>query len=259
MAKTKTKKKGKTHEAEDLAEWAEAQGLESRKDENGVTTVVVPIVTDKDGKRGKDSPDLGGAILFPTDVQPHLVCARPKKNQQLQAEHGVTFRRVGDDCHVYATDRKLAFRLVLEGDGQFVPPAGAVVPRKAMQLVARAEAELVSIWFGKGKVRIRADGEQHDFRLIDVLPFPGDESEAFVGAEAAARRVNNCRISGSQLARLQKALGAEWLELVQPRRGMVIAVPGGAADADAVAAGDRLGALTLWSSIEDEKPEGEGK
>jgi hypothetical protein len=189
------------------------------------------------GPKAKD-PDLGEALDFPTDFHPHLCVAKRKKDQAPQAEHGVSFRRVGADAHVYATNMLLGVRLVLTGQGEFVPPAGAVVPAKAMRLVAQAEDEIARLWFGKGKVRIRVDGEQHEFRLIDVLPFPGDESEQFSGIEAAAHRVNDCRVNAAQLARVQKALGVEFVELVQKGRGAVLVVPEGRV-------GDRAGALAL--------------
>lgn len=185
------------------------------------------------------------SILFPTELQPHLCCRRRKKSEAPQAEHGVTFRRVGGDCHVYAYDGLVAVRVVLKGDGQHVPPAGCVVPAKAFRAIADAEGETAAIAFKGGQVRVTIDGDEHKFRVLDVLPFGGDESELFEGEASATRKVVGCSLNAKALARLQRALACEYVELSQPRRGKVIVTPG------SVAGAERVGVMALWSSVEE--------
>lgn len=185
-----------------------------------------------------------GAIHFPTDLQPHLCCRRRKKSETPQADHGVTFRRVGDDCHVYAFDGVVAMRVVLQGDGENVPPAGCVVPAKAFRVIAEADGDMAAIAFNGGQVRVTVDGDEHKFRVLDVLPFGGDESEMFSGEATASRKVVGCSMNAKALARLQRALACEYVELLPPKRGRVIVQPGSAEGVE------RVGVMALWSAVE---------
>lgn len=221
----------KKQKGETIEDFAEREGLQVEHPANGVKTVVVPIVS--------------GSIQFPTDLQPHLCCRRRKKSEAPQADHGVTFRRVGNDCHVYAYDGVVAMRVVLEGEADNVPPAGCVVPSKAFRVIAEADGELAAIAFKGGQVRITVDGDEHKFRVLDVLPFGGDESELFAGEANASRKVSGCSMNAKALARLQRALACEYVELLQPKRGRVIVQPGSAEGVK------RVGVMALWTSVED--------
>lgn len=183
------------------------------------------------------------SILWPVFLQPHLLVARAKKGAPPQSEHGVSFRRVDDDVHVYATDGVMAMRVVLEGDAEAIPVGGAVVPAKAFRLLTQASGEHAAIRFSNGRVIVQVDGELHDFALIDVLPFPGDHSATFAAPESAAKRVTSARFSAGRLLRLQKALGVEWIELRQVSRGMALVLPEGEICAS-------MGALAFWSSVD---------
>lgn len=216
---------------EDLDAFADGLGLDVKTAANGVKTVAVPIES--------------GSIQFPTDARMHLLCAKLKKDQAPLAEHGVSFHRVGEDCHVFASDGKSGMRLILVGEGENVPERGAVAPRRAIETACKSEEELVGIAFAKGKIHVTSGSERHSFRLIEVLPFPDEGRQAFDGATTAAKSIRGCLINASQLARVQKALGADYVELRQPRRGMVLALP------PAPNEGVRVGALALWSSIEE--------
>jgi hypothetical protein len=191
--------------------------------------------------------ELGDPILIDTALQLHLVVAKKKQKELPQAEHGINFRRVGKDCHVYASDAKSAVRVVLFGDGRLVPANGCVIPAKAAKLIASADDDHAALWFHKGRVLIRVDGDSHEFRMIDVLPFAGEVGalDVFAMADSAPRRVANCRINAAQLARVQKALAVEWVELAQARKGSLLVMPEGDADSP------KLGALALFNAIEE--------
>lgn len=199
---------------------------------------------EQDPAEAKLRAQLGAPIMWDTSLRLDLVVAKRKKDQLPQSEHGVSFRRVGRDCHVIANDGKAAVRVVLAGDGHLVPEQGCVVTRKAMLAMVGAEDEQAMLWFTKGRVRIVVDGGTHQFRLLDVLPFQDGADKDFDSARGAAPRVQNCRINAAQLVRIQKALAVEWIELTQPRKGIVMVLPTGDV-------GHKLGALSLYSSSEE--------
>jgi len=186
----------------------------------------------------------GAPILFPTDLQMHRVCAKRAKKEPPTAMNGITFRRVDGDAVAYAMNGTIAMRVVLEGDAELVPEAGAILPAKAAKLISEAEQDTAALWFiDGGKARIAVDGELHEFRLIDALAFAGED--VFAGHETAKPALRRLNGDATNLVKLQKAMGAEAIEVAQAERGAVFVVPLDKAGIQPV------GKMVLFNSIED--------
>jgi hypothetical protein len=187
----------------------------------------------------------GPPIWLRTALELHLLCAKREKDKPTEPVHGVIFRRLNDDdAVVYATNNRSAVRLLLPNDASLVPELGAVVPAKAMKLIAAAEDENAAFWFADGRVRIAVDGEIHEFRLLKVDAL--DCEPVFLGATGSVLRTTGFAVPADQLASIQKAMACEWVALRQPRKGVVAVLPDGNAD------GLLVGVQTLVTSLEDE-------
>jgi len=187
----------------------------------------------------------GAPILFPTDLQPHRVCAKKAKKDKPTAMHGVTFRRSGSDVVACAMNGRAAIRVVLHGDAELVPETGAVIPAKAAKMIAGATDELAAMWFANGRVRIAADGEIHEFRLLDALAF--DAEATFAASNRAPRSLRGVVADAGQLAKLQRAMACEYVELRDGGKGSVFVLPG-----DNPAGAERIGMLVLEDRSGDE-------
>ena len=100
-----------------------------------------------------------------------------------------------------------------------------------------------ALWFTDGKARIAVDGELHEFRLIDALAFAGEA--VFTGHETARPSLRRMNGDATNLVKLQKAMGAEVIEVAQAERGAVFVMPLDKAGIQPV------GKMVLFNSIED--------
>lgn len=186
----------------------------------------------------------GAPIFIPTDLQPHRLCRKKAKNEKWTAMHGMTFRRDGEDVVAIAMNGRAGVLIRLEGDAELVPETGAVVPAKALKLIAAATDEMAALWFSNGRARIAVDGEIHEFRLVDALAF--DSGSNFEGASRAPRSLRGVVADAGQLAKLQRAMACEYVELRDGGKGAVFVLPG-----DSPAGAERIGLLTLEHDRED--------
>lgn len=186
----------------------------------------------------------GAPIFIPTDLQPHRLCQKKAKNEKWTAMHGMTFRRSGDDVVAYAMNGRAGIRILLEGDAELVPETGAVVPAKALKLIAAATDDMAALWFSNGRARIAVDGEIHEFRLLDALAFNAEAS--FAGAAKGSRSLRSVVADAGQLAKLQRAMACEYVELRDGGKGSVFVLPG-----DSPAGAERVGLLVLEHDREE--------
>lgn len=164
---------------------------------------------------------LGPPLSWPTQYKPHLVARKKKAKEELRAEHGVSFQRDGGDCVVEATNGIAWVRIRLKHEGDEAP-VRAIVPAKAMRLLAQAEAEMAALWFHGVKVTIVVDDEIHEFRCIaPELPFPTPELDA----RAGGRVVTDLQANMEQLHLVQQALAANFLAVRSLNKGAIALLP----------------------------------
>lgn len=167
--------------------------------------------------------ELGPPLYWPTQYKPHLVARKKKAKEEMRAEHGVSFARDGDDCLVEATNQIAWIRIRLGHEGEQAP-AKAIVPAKAMRLLAQAESEMAALWFHGQKVAIVVDDEIHEFRCIPPeLPFPTPELDA----RTAGRVITDLHANAEQLHLVQQALAANFLSVRSISKGVVALLPDG--------------------------------
>jgi hypothetical protein len=167
--------------------------------------------------------ELGPPLSWPTQFRPHLVARKKKAKESLRAEHGVSFSRDGADCVVEATNQIACVRIRLKGEGEQAPTR-AIVPAKAMRLLAQAESEMAAIWFHGVKVAIVVEDEIHEFRCIPPeLPFPTPELDA----RTAGRVITDLQANAEQLWLVQQALAANFLSVRSLKKGAVALLPDG--------------------------------
>lgn len=167
--------------------------------------------------------ELGDGLHFPTNLRPHLVCAKRKKDENPIAEHGVTFRRAGADCLVEAGNRIACVSILLDGQGEDGPHL-AVVPAEAMEIIAGAEDELATLWFADCKVHILVDQAVHEFFVLQPdLPM----FEQLRDTDARQRMVAGVALDATQLVRIQKALGTEMVALRHHSKNVLSVYPDG--------------------------------
>jgi hypothetical protein len=168
--------------------------------------------------------ELGPPLYWPTEFKPHLVARKKKAKEEVRAEHGVSFQRDGGDCIVEATNGIAWVRIRLKGEGEHAP-SRAIVPAKAMRLLAQAEAEMAALWFHGVKVAIVVDDEIHEFRCIPPeLPFPSPELDS----RASGRVLTDFQANAEQLHLVQQALAANFLSVRSLKKGAVALLPDGA-------------------------------
>ena len=187
--------------------------------------------------------ELGPGLSWPTRFRPHLVAAKKKAKETLRAEHGVSFRRDGEDCVVEATNSIAMVRIRLRHEGE-PAPTRAVVPAKAMKLLAAAENESATLWFHGTKVTIVVDDEIHEFRCIPPdLPFPTPDLADIGGAA-----LSGVHLDAEHLLNIQRALAGVSLAFRAVRRGTIALLP------DGMKQTDEVGFLQLWNDTEREEP-----
>jgi hypothetical protein len=171
--------------------------------------------------------DLGVGLWVPRQFRPHLVAARRSAKEKLADKHGVSFRRVGDDCLVEATNGVASISILLEGEGERAPAVRTVIPARAMKLISAAAAEeidLAEVWFRGTRVIVRVGDEYHTFRVIQPdLPFPG---ENLLAAKTGPSVYDLC-IDATLLLQVQKALGAPTVGIHRAGKGHVAIFPEG--------------------------------
>lgn len=187
--------------------------------------------------------ELGPGLTWPTKFRPHLVCAKKKAKETLRAEHGVSFRRDGDDCVIEATNGVALVRIRLRHEGE-PAPTRAVVPAKAMKLLSAAEDESATLWFHGTKVTIVVDEEIHEFRCIPPdLPFPTPDLADIGGAA-----LSGVHLDAEHLLNIQRALAGVSLAMRAVRRGTIALLP------DGMKQTDEVGFLQLWNDTERDEP-----
>jgi len=166
--------------------------------------------------------ELGHPLMWPTKYRPHL-CARKKtKKEQLLPIHGVAFKRDGDHCMVHASNNRALVRIRLPHQGVYAP-SQAIVPVKAMRMLAAATDEEACLWFSGTKVSILVDDELHQYRCIDPeLPFPSPELD-----RKATGTVSRVTVNATYLEQIQEALAATCLEVRFPNEHMISLIPEG--------------------------------
>lgn len=185
---------------------------------------------------------MGSGISFPTNLRPHLVCAKARKGDKLHAEHGVTFRRDGGDCLVEAGNQIAFVSLLLEGEGEEAPHL-AIVPREAMEIIAGADDEMATLWFRDCKVWVLVDQAVHEFFVLQPdLPMGGESLRA---TDLRQKNLRGPQLNAAELAKIQKALACESMAMRWHSRAVVSLYP------DGVEQSPHRGFLALWGSTED--------
>lgn len=192
-------------------------------------------VTDGAGRAatidGDDLEALANAstILVPTWFQPHLcVTKRSKDDKEARREHGVTFRKVAGGVVMEAQNRIVTVSILLSGKtGLHV--SEVTVPAALMALVAEAAAadiDMAQLMFIGHRVRATIGNSTHEYPLIQAdLPFPGQNVRELGFGKSGSSFAP--RIDALQLAKVQRALNANQLELRRVNRGLVALLPDG--------------------------------
>lgn len=168
--------------------------------------------------------EIGPGMSVPTEFRPHLCAVRLGKSDKEQPHHGVFFRRRGDDCLVEASNGVATVSICLLGEGNQCP-GEAIVPARAMQLVATAEADFAQLWFHEGKVTVFVDDALHEFFQIPKdLPFP---TENLREKPKGTRLLQGVAFDTEQLFRIQKALGTDHVALRQADKQLLSVWPNG--------------------------------
>lgn len=169
--------------------------------------------------------EIGPGMSLPTNFRPHMCCEKKGAKEKERPEHGVVFRRVGDDCLVEATNGIAAVSICLQGEGEQCPEVPVAIPARAMRLAARAKAEFAQLWFHEGKVTIFVDDALHEFFLIPrELPFP---TENLRDKAKGTKLLSSVTFDSEQLAKLQRALGTDNLALRQADKHLLSVWPEG--------------------------------
>jgi hypothetical protein len=169
--------------------------------------------------------EIGAGMSLPTNFRPHLVCKKLGKNDKEHPEHGVQFRRSGDDCLLEALNGVAAISICLQGEGEQCPKHPVAVPARAMALVAKAEAEFAQLWFHDGKVTVFVDDALHEFFQIQQdLPFPTENLRA---KPKGTKLLQAVTFDAELLHRIQKALGTDHVALRQADKHMLSVWPDG--------------------------------
>lgn len=168
--------------------------------------------------------EIGPGMSVPTHYKPHLLARKMAAKDVERPEHGVCFRRLGDDCLIEALNGIASVSICLQGEGKQCPEL-AIVPARALALVSRAEAEFAQLWFHDGKVTILVDDAIHEFFQIPRdLPFPTENLRA---KAKGTRLLSSAIFDTEQLFRIQKALGAERVALRQADKHLLSVWPDG--------------------------------
>lgn len=169
--------------------------------------------------------EIGPGLSVPTDIKPHLCAVKRGKNDKEAPEHGVQFRRDGRDCLVEAQNGIACVSICLGGEAEQVPEGGAVVPERAMALIAKAEAEFAQVWFHEGKVTVFVDDAVHEFFQIPrELPFAVENLRA---KPRGMRLLQGLTYDAEQMLRIQRALGASHVALRQADKHLLSVWPMG--------------------------------
>lgn len=199
---------------------AEAEALEQRRAEHKKKA--------EDAMRARSETlrklrEVGPGMSVPTHYKPHLLCKKLGKDDKESDYHGVTFRRLDGDCVLEAMNGVAAVSIVLEGEGEQCPEAGAIVPARAMRLIAAAKAEFAQVWFADAKVTVFVDDAVHEFFLIPpTLPF----AVAYLRDKpTGSRMVSGAAVDGDMLHRLQKALAASHVAIRKIDKALLGLVP----------------------------------
>jgi hypothetical protein len=189
--------------------------------------------TSRKAKRSADLADtnlldtLGPGLWVPTKWRPHLVAARKKAKEKLADKHGVSLRRVGDDCLVEAGNGVCSISILLEGEGAHAPAARTVIPARAWKTIAAAaaeEIELAQLWFQGARVIVCVGEEYHQFRTIQPdLPFPAESLREMETGPS----VYDLVIDAGHLTALQRALNAPTVGVNRCGKGVVVIYPEG--------------------------------
>lgn len=182
----------------------------------------------------------GPGITLATSYQLHLVTAKRGKKDKLAPRHGVTFRRRGADLLIECSNDRAFVSLLRQGDGEAFAPGRSLDPRvvmvapaKAMELIAKAQEGLAQLWFAGGKVSILVDDALHEFWQIpcDELPFD-DDQVPMRDRHYRSAMVGGFGIEAAELLKLQKALGADQVEIRRASKGLLSVFPSWQRDAD---------------------------
>lgn len=163
-----------------------------------------------------DGLNLGAGLWFSTSYRPHLAVTKKAATEKLADVHGVSFRRVGEDAVVEASNGVSSISITLHGEAGNVPVARVVVPAKAMALIAAAgnDVETARIWFAGGRVYIGIAHELHT-------------------RPRGRRSMRSVVVDAEQLHLIQKALGDDWVELREVSKAIAAVLPHGV-DGDAI-------------------------
>lgn len=168
--------------------------------------------------------EIGPGMSLPTQFRPHLVAKKLSAKDNETPFHGVCFRREGDDCIVEATNGIGAVSICLQSEGNQCPDM-AVVPARALALVAKAKAEFAQLWFHAGKVTVFVDDALHEFFQIPRdLPFPTEDLRK---KSKGTRLLSAVTFDTEQLHRIQKALGTDHVALRQADKHLLSVWPQG--------------------------------
>jgi len=203
-----------------------------------------------DGAGSGSGGPLGPGLWMPTRYKPHLVVRKKAAKDSLCDEHGVSIRRLGDDCLVEASNGVSSVSILLADEGANAPAARVVIPARAAKLIADAapDIETARLWFLGARVVIAIGDEIHQFSVQQPdLPFPGENLR---DKAMGSRSLAGVSCDADHMLRLQKALAADFLELRWISRGVVSVIPDGAESAYT------CGFLALVGTLEQEASRG---
>lgn len=169
--------------------------------------------------------EIGAGLSVPTDIKPHLCSTRLSKSNKEMPCHGVQFRRSGEHCLIEAQNGIACVSICLLGEAEQCPENGAVVPARAMALIAAAKAEFAQVWFDSGKVTVFVDDAVHEFFQIPRdLPFPIEDLRL---KPRGMRLLQGVTYDAEQMLRIQRALGASHVALRQADKLLLSVWPQG--------------------------------